>query len=269
LEADLLRLVAAKQEAKEEVALITVISSNTMRGCRPGAMMVVDPQGVILGSTISDSLIQETAKDEAIQCISRGVSRKILLKSTGDSVEVFIRAFGTSDRLILIGSGPIMLNIYKIAQMIGYRVIVIDSRAETLTRERFPEASELLLGDVVEQLKSCEITASTSIVIATYHHEYDEPALMAVIKSPARYVGALANNRLVTYYYSKLNLMGIPDEFINKFHSPVGLDLGGQKTAEIALAVMAEIQAVKYECDGGFIMVKQSPKVVEKHEEIF
>jgi len=269
LEADLLRLVAEKQEAKEEVALVTVISSNTMKGCRPGAMMVVDPQGVILGSTINDSLIQEKAKDEAIQCISRGVSRKILLKSTRDSVEVFVNTFGTGDRLILVGSGPIMLNIYNIAQMIGYCVTIIDSRAETLTRERFPEASELLLGDVVEQLKSCEITASASVVIATYHHKYDEAALMAVIKSPARYIGALANNRLVTYYYSKLNSLGIPDEFINKFHTPVGLDLGGQKTAEIALAVMAEIQAVKYGCDGGFLVVKQPPKVVEKREELF
>ncbi|MEN6351721.1 MAG: XdhC/CoxI family protein [Syntrophomonas sp.] len=269
MEADLLRLVAVKQEAKEEVALVTVTSSNAMKGCRPGAMMVVDPQGVILGSTIGDTLIEEEAKNEAIQCISRGVSRKVLLNSTSDAIEVFIDAYSTGDKLVLVGSGPVILNVYQMAQMIGYCITVVDNRAETLTRERFPEARELLLGNIVEQIKSCEITDSTSIVIATYHHEYDEPALMTVIKSPARYIGALGNNRMVTYYYSKMNSLGVADEYINKFHTPVGLDLGGQKTAEIALAIVAEIQAVKYGCDGGFLTIKQPAKVAEKREELF
>ena len=269
MEADLLRLFADKQEANEEAALITVISSNAMKGCRPGEMMVVDPFGVVLGSSIIDSQVQEKAKDEAIRCISRGVSRKIFLSSVEGTIEVFIKVFSTGDRLIIAGSGPVVLNIYQIAKMIGYRVPIIDNRAQTLTRERFPEASELLLGDIVEQLKSCEIDANTSIVIATHHHEYDEPVLMAVIKSPARYIGALANNQLVSAYYNKLNSLGIPEEFINRFHTPIGLDLGGQKTAEIALAVMAEIQAVKYGCSGGFLTVKQPTKVVEKREELF
>lgn len=269
MESKLLRLFADKQQAKEEAALITVISSNARQGCRPGEMMVVDPQGVILGSTVEDSQVQVKAKDEAMLCISRGVSRKVQLSSIEDSIEIFINVYSTGDRLIIAGSGPVVLNIYQIAQMIGYKVTIIDNRAETLTRARFPEASELLLGDIVEQFKSCEIDANTSIVIITHHHEYDWPVLMTVINSPARYIGAMANNHLVTEYYSKLSSLGIPDEVINELHTPIGLDLGGQKTAEIALSIMAEIQAVKYGCPGGFLVIKQPTKVPEKTEELF
>lgn len=269
MESNPLRVFANKQDVKEEAALVTIISSNAMKGCKPGEMMVVDPHGVILCSTVEDSLVQETAKDAAVQCISRGVSRKVLLSSAEDSIEVFVNVFSTGDRLIIAGSGPVALNVYQIAQMIGYRITVIDNRGEMLTRERFPEACELLLGDIVEQFKSCVIDTNTSIVIATHHHEFDWPVIEAVIESPARYIGALGNNRAVTSYYRKLNSLGIPEQSINKLHTPVGLDLGGKKTAEIALSAMAEIQAVKYGRSGGFLIVKQPPKVPEKKEDLF
>lgn len=269
MESSPLRVFANKQEAMEEAALVTVISSNAMKECRPGVMMVVDPHGVILCSTIEDNLVEEAAKAAAVQCISRGVSRNVLLSSVEDSIEVFINVFSTGDRLIIAGSGPVALNVYQIAQMIGYQITVIDNNAEMLTRERFPEACELLLGDIVEQIKSCVIDTNTSIVIATHHHDFDWPMMEAVIESPARYIGALGNNHTVTSYYRKLNELGIPETSINKLHTPVGLDLGGKKTAEIALSVMAEIQAVKYGRSGGFLIVKQPPKVSEKREDLF
>jgi len=173
------------------------------------------------------------------------------------------------DRLIIAGTGNVALNIYKIAAIIGYKITVIGHRAERLTYERFPEASALLLGDIVELLGSCEITETTSIVLVTDNHEFDQAALQAIIKSSARYIGVLGNKRKVTTYFSHLKSLGIADELIARVHLPIGLDLGGQLAAEIALAAVAEMQAVKYCRPGGFVSIKQVNTENQKHDELF
>ncbi len=175
----------------------------------------------------------------------------------------------TRDRLIIAGSGKVALNIYKIASLLDYNISVIDNRAETLTRERFPQACELLLGDIVELLESYEITETTSIVLVTNNHEFDQPALQAVIESPARYIGVMGNKRKVTTYFNNLKIMGISDELIGRVHLPIGLDIGGQLAAEIALAAVAEIQAVKYGRPGGPMIIRQVNEDKEKHDELF
>ncbi len=175
----------------------------------------------------------------------------------------------TGDRLIIAGSGNVAFNVYKIAALVGYDITVIDNNAETLTRERFPEARELLLGDIIELLQSCEITDTTSIVISTREHEFDEPSLQAVIQSPARYIGVLGNKRAVTAYFAHLQEMGISDELLNRVHMPIGLDIGGQLAVEIALAAVAEIQAVKYGRSGGIINIKRPYQGIVMRDELF
>ncbi|MDD4802228.1 MAG: XdhC family protein [Syntrophomonas sp.] len=173
------------------------------------------------------------------------------------------------DKLIIAGSGNVAINIYKIASLLGYNITVIDHRAENLTRERFPEAKQLLLGNVVELLQTCAITDTTSIVLVTYNHEFDELALHAVIKSPARYIGILGNKRKITAYLSSLQTMDIPEEYIERVHIPIGLDLGGNMAAEIALAAVAEIQAVKYKRTGGFITIKHVSNEMKRYDDLF
>jgi len=173
------------------------------------------------------------------------------------------------DPLIIAGSGNVALHVYKFAAILGYSITMIDNRPDMLTRERFPEARELLVGDIVELLKRCTITPATSIVLLTDHHEFDLPALEAVITSPARYIGIMGNKRRVTAYFSRLEELNIPRELMERVHIPIGLDLGGQLAAEIALSAVAEIQAVKYGRSGGFVTIKQASSEFEKRDELF
>ncbi len=185
------------------------------------------------------------------------------------TIELFNRSFSGNERLIIVGSGNVAYNIYKIASVLGYNIIVIDNRAETLTRKRFPDASELQLGDVIKLLGACKITETTSIVLVSYNHEFDLPALETVIESPARYIGVLGNKRKITAYFSKLRSLGIAEELLGRVHIPIGLDLGGHLAAEIALAAVAEIQAVKYGRPGGFVTTKHSQRELYRHDELF
>lgn len=256
LKLNLMRLLAEYQEANKEAALITVVSSESINNCSVGAMMMVNAEGEVLAGSLGSELIEKKAADQGKVCINRGLSRKVLFDTPEGKVEIFINSFCNHDSLIIAGAGTVSYNIYKFARMLGYRVTIADNRSDMLSKERFPEAYELLLGDIVENLKLCSITESTNIVIATHHHEFDEKSLQAVISSPARYIGVLGNSRRVAGYFKNLKTINITDELIKKVHSPIGLDLGGKRTAEIALSVMAEIQAVKYQRSGGFISQK-------------
>lgn len=265
----LINLAADKLNSGEEIALVTIISSNLLQNGQPGALMVVDQYGQIIGGGIGDETLQEMARTAAEKSMSTGISRNKFLTHEDKQAEVFITVFCHKEKLIIVGSGNLILSIYQLAINLGYQIIIVDNQPDTLTRERFPLADQLLLGDIAEHLSSIDIDANTSVVIASYHHEYDDVAIQAVINSSARYIGVLGNKRKVTACFSRLNALGVDDELMNRVYIPVGLDLGGQKTSEIALSVMAEIQAVKYGREGGFLSVKHIKKGIEKREELF
>ncbi len=104
MDSNIMRLMADKQEANEEMALITVISSNLMQAGRPGTMMLVDQYGLVVAGDIGNSLLQEMARQEAEKCLSKGLSRKVVLSAEDSSVEIFINVFCNKDRLIIVGS---------------------------------------------------------------------------------------------------------------------------------------------------------------------
>lgn len=255
-----MRLLAEYQEANKEAALITVISSENVKNCTTGAMMLIDENGGILAGGIGNEIFQQKAVEQGKICIRRGLSRKSSISVEKDTVEIFVSAFCNEDHLIIVGAGTVAQTLYKLARILGYRITIIDHRAEMLTKERFPDAYELLLGDIPKNLKACTITENTNIVIATHHHEFDEQALQTVISSSARYIGVLGNSRRVAGYFNNLKPLNLSNNLLERVYSPIGLDLGGKKTTEIALAVMAEIQAAKYQRTGGYIKDKEYKK---------
>jgi len=173
------------------------------------------------------------------------------------------------DPLIIAGSGNVAWHLYRFASILGYDITMIDNRGETLTRERFPLATKLLLGDIVGLLLECEIIPSTSIVILTHNHEFDEPALQAIIGSPARYIGIMGNKRKVTAYLANLIELGAGERDIERIHLPIGLDLGGELAADIALAAIAEIQAVRFGRSGGFVSIQEVTRTGQVHDELY
>lgn len=269
LEAALMRLAAEKLEAGEEIAIVTLLSTNIAQEARPGTMMLVDQFGEIICGSLGDRPLQTAIRQEAQKCMSRGVSRRVTLQSETGLMELFIKVSTSKDQLIIVGSGSLVQDVYSIALILGYYIIIVDQHPETLNRERYPQADELLLGDIVEQLNNCHIDENTSIVICSHHHEADQTALKAVVYSPARYIGILGNKHKVVAHFSMLNSMGVPEDLINRVHVPIGLDLGGQKTSEIALGIMAEVQAIKHGRPGGFLTIKQERKGIVQREELF
>jgi xanthine dehydrogenase accessory factor len=126
---------------------------------------------------------------------------------------------------------------------LDFRVIVADSRGELLTKERFPEADLLLHTDPEELAEKVAIAASTYVVIATHTHVHDKSALRSVAGSAASYIGMIGSRRKVKTVLADLVSEGIEESQLQRVHSPIGLDLGGQTPAEIGVSIIAEIVA--------------------------
>jgi xanthine dehydrogenase accessory factor len=258
LEASLIKKLSQLLDEQQNIALVTIINSLGASPRGVGAMMIVDSAGNLIDGTIGGGAIEEKAKQDAAECIRRGTSRTIsynlnekaekesLPMMCGGSVEIFIQVFRQKDKLIIAGAGHIAEKLYKIAKILGYIVTILDDRQEMITKERFPEADELLMGDIPSNLKTVSIDENTNIVIVTHGHKYDAMALEAVINSTARYIGMIGSMNKVKTCFETLKKKGISEEKLTKVYSPIGIDLGGETPEEISLAIMAEMQAVKY-----------------------
>lgn len=241
------------------VALIIVVDvdGSTPRGT--GSMMLVDEKGNLVAGTIGGGALEERAKKDAINCIKRKKSKLIKYDLNGSSknentvpmicggeTSIFIKVISPKDHLIIAGGGHISYKLSKLAKILGYTVTILDYRKEMLTKDRFPEADKLILGDIPENLSKISINPNTNIVIVTHGHRFDQECLETVIDTDAKYIGMIGSKNKVKTCLKNLKDKGISEDKLSKVYAPIGLNIGGETPEEIALSIMAEIQAVKY-----------------------
>jgi xanthine dehydrogenase accessory factor len=153
--------------------------------------------------------------------------------------------------MIIVGGIHIAIPLHRLAKLMGYRVTVLDARAKFATKERFPEADEVIVKWPDEGLAELPLDRSSYVVILTHDPKFDLPALRAVLGNDVRYIGAIGSRKTNQNRFDELRLEGFTEEQIAKVHGPIGLDLGGRSAEETALAIMAEVTAVRYSATGG------------------
>jgi xanthine dehydrogenase accessory factor len=131
------------------------------------------------------------------------------------------------------------------AGLAGYAVTIVDPRQAFATAARFPGVA-LDGGWPDEALRRLAPDARTAVVALTHDPKLDDPALSVALRSPAFYVGALGSRRTQARRREQLREAGVTDEELARLRAPIGLDLGGREPEEIALAILAEVQAVRH-----------------------
>lgn len=161
------------------------------------------------------------------------------------------RLFGPTYGLILIGAGPITTCLAPIARALGYRILLCDPRAEqreagavTITASGCPVLAVPGMPDDCVQAHARH--RRMAVVALTHDPRLDDLALMAALTSPAAYVGALGSRRTQAERRARLLALGLPAAAVARLRGPVGLDLGGKAPAEIAVAIAAELIAVRH-----------------------
>jgi xanthine dehydrogenase accessory factor len=146
---------------------------------------------------------------------------------------VFAEAVGPPPRLVAVGAGDIAEALCALAKPLGWRTVVVDPRAGLATPERVPSADEI----VVAWPDEVDVDPETALVSLVHEERIDIPALRKGVEGGAFYVGALGSKRAQEKRAEKLGDVAL------SVRGPVGIDLGGESPAEIALEIVAEILA--------------------------
>jgi xanthine dehydrogenase accessory factor len=164
--------------------------------------------------------------------------------------EIFLLYAPPDPEIIIVGGVNISQDLVNFSKLMGFRTTIIDPRKAFATKERFQNVDTLLNLWPEDAFIQINITSNTAIVILTHDDKVDIPAIKLALESPAFYVGALGSKKTQARRKKVLAEMGVPEELRNKIFGPIGLDIGAQKPTEIALAIIAEITAVKNEYRG-------------------
>ncbi|MBM3127960.1 MAG: dehydrogenase [Chloroflexi bacterium] len=246
-------LIDALQNNKP-AALATVVKT---RGASPrdaGAKMIVYPDGAIVGS-VGGGEMERRVIAEARAALADGKPRYLDLathpearanpSSCGGAMEIFVEPLLTTPTLVIVGAGHIGAAVAQLARTLGFRIVVLDDRAEFVTPENFPHADERLAGDLVTKIRDIEITPQTYVVFVTRNHALDADLLGAVVAQPAAYIGMLGSQRRAATMLESLRKQGIDETALARVHAPIGLPIDAETPAEIAVSILAEIIQVK------------------------
>ena len=160
--------------------------------------------------------------------------------------DLLVEPFRRPAHLIIIGAIHIAIPLHRLAKLMGYRVTVVDARAKFATKERFPEADEIIVAWPDEAMEKLVIDRSSYVVILTHDPKFDLPALRSVLTKEAGYVGAIGSRKTNQNRFDALRAEGFQEKQLARVHGPIGLDLGGRGAEETALGILAEITAVRF-----------------------
>lgn len=236
------------QRERETFAVATIVNYKGSVPRRVAKMIITKEQKTY--GTIGGGCVEGRVAEEAVLMLNQGL-KGVILKSydlveeefggvgmnCGGKVDVSIEIVEPNPNLVVAGSGHLSSAISKLAKILGFEIAVIDPLAK---KEKFPEAT-IVLSDFPEtSLPSVHVSQDTYVVIVTRHKD-DLPALKAALKTKAGYIGLIGSKRRILQTFQILLKEGFTQQQLNRVNAPIGLDIGAETPAEIAVSIMAEI----------------------------
>jgi xanthine dehydrogenase accessory factor len=163
----------------------------------------------------------------------------------GGTLEVFVEPVLPPALLYVFGAGHVAINLCQVAANAGFDLIVTDDRTSYATKERFPAAREVHALEFDEAILKFEPNETSYIVIVTRGHRDDMRILRWAVQTRARYVGMIGSKRKVIEIFKTLHQEGLPAHLFDRVHAPIGLDIGAITPEEIAVAITAELIAIR------------------------
>ncbi len=247
----LLEAVRSLVEEERLGAVITVVE-----GSATGAKVVLDRADGLVAGAIPGEILDAVMADAA-SLMDREQSRTL---GYGEH-EVYIETVAPQPRLLIIGAVHIAQELCRIAHSLGFRVIVNDARPFFTTRERFPEAHQVIVGWPGEIADQLDIDGRTYVVMLSHDARFEDPILPLVLPSDARYIGVMGSRRTHRRRVERLRKAGFPEDQVARIRGPVGLDIGAEQPGEVAISILAEMIQVRYGSGTGESLVGRRGRV--------
>jgi xanthine dehydrogenase accessory factor len=213
-------------------------------GAPPEPKLVVTPDGIEGGASLGSAAADAALVAAAREALLRGTSRTVEIEGRS----IFIEAFPIRPRLVVVGAVEVARSLVRFAHELGYETIVADGRASFATPERFPpdQVDRLIVGWPDEMADEIDLGPDDAVAVLTHDVKFDEPAIIEALRRGCRYVGAVGSRKTQGDRRERLRQAGVGEAGLARLRGPVGLDLGGRNPAETALAIIAEITAMRY-----------------------
>jgi xanthine dehydrogenase accessory factor len=229
-------------------AIATIVECKGSSPQKQGAKMLVRDDGSLMG-TLGGGCLEADVRQAALMAMKDGSPLTLPFELTeregglvcGGTVLVYIEPVLLDPHLVILGAGHVGKTLTKLARFTGFRVTVVDDRAEYANQENVPDASELYVRDFTKAFDGTFVEKDTFIVVATRGHNHDLDAVKAALRTDAAYVGLLGSRRKKALLFKALEESGFTPKDINRVMIPVGLDIGSKTPEEIAVSIMAQI----------------------------
>ena len=236
------KVLKAKKENKVyAVASVVQTEGNTPR--KPGAKMLVLADGTTHG-TIGGGIVEKQAIADCMIAIRSGqtmlktysaISPEIVEKGMvcGNNMTIFIEPGERLPYLYLCGCGHVAQAVLPLAKSMGYYVVAIDARDISGYEEALAPADELHILESFDKIGDLEFVPGSAFIACSFSHKTDGDILNVILSKEPSYVGMLGGKPKIRALFTKLRENGYSEEVLKQIHAPIGLDIGGEKPAEI------------------------------------
>jgi xanthine dehydrogenase accessory factor len=246
--------IASLLEDGAVAVLTTLVETLPLKQQRTGAKLLFNSSGeLILGGTNDAILDAAIARRAGLFLNSRIEAQTFKVEEFAPELadwgaaRVLFERIENEPRIVVCGAGHVGAALARLAHAIGYRVTIIDDRADFVVRGRFPETEIELLAATEGWAQAVCVAVGkghgVSVAVVTRGHNEDEECLRAVIAAMPDYVGMIGSRRRTNIVLERLRETSIAEEILREVRAPVGLDIGAVSPEEVALAILAEIVA--------------------------
>jgi len=252
---DIFEEIVALRKAGRKGALATIIEVQGSIPSHESARILIRDDGSIAGTVGGGcveaevwSVAQEVMREEKPRRLHFNLNANPELDNgliCGGSLDIYVEPILATPTVLILGGGHVGLHVAKVAKLAGFDVEVADDREAFANRERFPEASQVHTGPWEEMFGRFHVSLHTFLVLATRGHKGDLDCLRWALTTGARYIGMIGSKRKFIEISKVLEREGVAAGSIERVHSPIGLDIGALTPEEIAVAIVAEMIAVR------------------------
>ena len=213
--------------------------SSIYRGARPAVDGFAG-----LGAEAAQQLGERTADAVAalFEVGADGAVRPATRVEPSGAPRVFLDPITGAQRLIIVGAGHIAQPLAQLGSMLGFHVTVIDDRAAFANRERFPNADQIVVRPFTAAIEALELDRHCYLLSVTRGHAFDEEVVRTALrKRNGAFIGMIGSRRRVRATLERIAETGVPASELDEVHAPLGVDLGAETPAEIAVSIIAEI----------------------------
>ena len=236
--------------AQKDFVLVTVVDVQGSAPGQPGFRMAVYADGTIRG-TVGGGNLEHTARRLAQEMLDSGAGPQLksfsmeqdLGMSCGGRIQLFFEPYSPW-RLTLVGGGHVAQAVAPLAQSVGFTVDVFDDRPE-IAGHAWPSGVRVHIGDMEDACRQLKPGLHHCVLVMTYQHLRDAQAAAALVNHNLAYLGIIGSRRKAHMMLENLQKTGAAPERLQKVRTPVGVPVGAQTPAEIAVSVVAELIAVR------------------------